>query len=63
MRFVFIDNDTRLLFCTSFDGDWDYFIDDFGTKIPDELDALFSEAVGLPRDQVSGQSRTTSRSI
>src|SRR5262249_35932078 len=23
MRFVFIDNDTRLLFATSFDGDWD----------------------------------------
>lgn len=48
MRFVFIDNDTRLLFCTSFDGDWDSYIDDFGTKIPDELDALFSEAVDYP---------------
>src|ERR1700752_1120936 len=23
MRFVFIDNDTRLLFATSYDGDWD----------------------------------------
>jgi hypothetical protein len=22
MRFVFIDNDTRLLFCTAYDGDW-----------------------------------------
>ena len=29
MRFVFIDNDTRMLFATSFDGDWDAYIDDF----------------------------------
>ena len=32
MRFVFIDNDTRMLFATSFDGDWDVYIDDFVTK-------------------------------
>ena len=35
MRFVFLDNDTRMLFATSFDGDWDAYIDDFVTKIPD----------------------------
>src|SRR5215470_19161925 len=29
MRFVFLDNDTRMLFATSFDGDWDTYIDDF----------------------------------
>ena len=29
MRFVFLDNDTKLLFATSFDGDWDTYIDDF----------------------------------
>ena len=29
MRFVFFDNDTRMLFATSFDGDWDAYIDDF----------------------------------
>src|SRR6202011_4620877 len=23
MRFVFLDNDTKLLFCTAYDGDWD----------------------------------------
>ena len=23
MRFVFLDNDTKLLFCTAFDGEWD----------------------------------------
>src|SRR5215470_16094764 len=33
MRFVFFDDDTRMLFATSFDGDWDTYIDDFVTKI------------------------------
>jgi len=28
-RVVLIDNDTRLLFCSSFDGTWDKYIDDF----------------------------------
>src|SRR6188768_952762 len=36
MRFVFLDNDTRMLFATAYDGDsWDAYIDDFVTKIPD----------------------------
>ena len=35
MRFVFLDNDTKLLFATAYDGDWDAYIDDFATKIPD----------------------------
>ena len=30
MRFVFLDNDTKLLFCTAYDGDWDPYIDDAG---------------------------------
>jgi hypothetical protein len=30
MRFVFLDNDTRMLFATAYDGDWDAYIDDFG---------------------------------
>src|SRR5580698_2883638 len=39
MRFVFLDNDTRMLFATAYDGDsWDSYIDDFVTKIPDYLD-------------------------
>src|SRR5262245_35842975 len=29
MRFVFLDNDTKLLFATSFDGDWAIYIDLF----------------------------------
>jgi hypothetical protein len=28
-RVALIDNDTRLLFCSSFDGTWDTYIDDF----------------------------------
>src|SRR5262245_16614535 len=35
MRFVFLDNDTKMLFATAYDGDWDAYIDDFATKIPD----------------------------
>src|ERR1043166_1283444 len=31
MRFVFLDNDTKLLFATAYDGDWDAYIDDFVT--------------------------------
>jgi hypothetical protein len=48
MRFVFLDNDTRMLFATSFDGDWDTYIDDFVTKIPDYLDIIDSAWEGWP---------------
>ena len=48
MRFVFFDNDTRLLFATSFDGDWDAYIDDFVTQIPDYLDVIDSSWEGWP---------------
>jgi hypothetical protein len=48
MRFVFFDNDTRLLFATSFDGDWDTYIDDFIALIPDYLDLLDSAWEGWP---------------
>jgi hypothetical protein len=48
MRFVFLDNDTKLLFCTAYDGDWDTYIDDFGTKIPDILDLQFGEVEDWP---------------
>jgi len=48
MRFVFFDNDTRMLFATSFDGDWDVYIDDFVTKIPDFLDVIDSAWEGWP---------------
>src|SRR5215475_2188157 len=42
MRYVFLDNDTKLLFATAYDGEWDAYIDDFATKIPDLLDILGS---------------------
>jgi hypothetical protein len=48
MRFVFLENDTKLLFATAFDGDWDPYIDDFATKIPDYMDVLFSAFEGWP---------------
>jgi hypothetical protein len=48
MRFVFIDNDTRLLFATTYDGDWDAYIDDFVTQIPDYLDIIDSAWEGWP---------------
>ena len=48
MRFVFIENDTKLLFATTFDGDWDAYIDDFVTGIPDYLDIIDSALEGWP---------------
>jgi hypothetical protein len=48
MRFVFLDNDTKLLFCTAYDGDWDAYIEDFATKIPDILDLQFGDTEGWP---------------
>jgi len=48
MRFVFLDNDTKLLFATAYDGDWDAYIDDFVTKIPNAMDLLFCNIEGWP---------------
>lgn len=33
MRFVILANDSKILFCTAYDGDWDTYIEDFATKI------------------------------
>jgi hypothetical protein len=48
MRFVFLDDDTKFLFATAFDGEWDPYIDDFATKIPDEMDVIFTAFEGWP---------------
>jgi hypothetical protein len=48
MRFVFLDNDTKMLFATAYDGDWDTYIDDFATKIPDYPDIIDSAWEGWP---------------
>lgn len=48
MRFVFFDDDTRILFATTYDGDWDTYISDFATKIPGLMDLLFANVEGWP---------------
>jgi hypothetical protein len=48
LRFVIFDNDTKLLFASTFDGDWDAYINDFATIIPDEIDFQFGEVEGYP---------------
>jgi hypothetical protein len=48
LRFVIFDNDTRIIFASTFDGDWDSYMDDFGGIIPDEIDLLFHEFEGYP---------------
>src|SRR5215470_1155217 len=48
MRFVFLENDSKLLFATAYDGEWDAYIDDFATKIPDAMDILFCNFAGYP---------------
>jgi hypothetical protein len=48
-RFVLFDNDTRLMFCSSFDGTWDKYIDDFATTyISNIFEAVFSHTEGWP---------------
>lgn len=48
LRFVFLNHDTQLLFATTYDGDWDTYVDDFATKIPDQVDLIFSAVEGWP---------------
>ena len=48
LRIVFFDNDTRVVFATTYDGNWDAYIDDFQTKIPDLMDLIFSSVEGWP---------------
>ena len=48
-RFVLFDNDTRLMFCSSFDGTWDKYIDDFAaTYVAHIFDVIFSHCEGYP---------------
>jgi hypothetical protein len=48
MRYAFFDNDTKILFATAYDGEWDPYIDDFATKVPDDLDVVFGNCEGWP---------------
>ena len=47
MRYVILDDDT-FLFATTYDGDWDPYIEDFATKITDQMDVLFTVCEGWP---------------
>ncbi len=45
-RFVMFDEDTRLLFATSFDGTWDAYMEDFASKPLALFDAVFRHVEG-----------------
>src|SRR6202790_4575819 len=46
LRFVVFDDDTRIIFASTFDGDWESYINDFATILPDEIDLLFHACAG-----------------
>jgi hypothetical protein len=48
LRFVIFDDDSRIIFASTFDGDWESYINDFATILPDEIDLLFQEFEGYP---------------
>jgi hypothetical protein len=45
-RFVLFDDDTRLLFATSFDGPWDAYMEDFASNPLHLFDAIFRHVEG-----------------
>ena len=45
-RFVLFDDDTRLLFATSFDGPWDAYMEDFASKPLQLFAAIFQHVEG-----------------
>ena len=45
-RFVLFDDDTRMLFATSFDGPWDSYMVDFASKPLQLFDAIFQHVEG-----------------
>ena len=48
-RFVLLDGGKRLMFCSSFDGDWDTYIDDFATTtIGKNFDETWEHVQGYP---------------
>ena len=48
MRYALFDNDTKILFCTTYDTEWDPYISDFATQVPDDLDVVFGNCEGWP---------------
>ena len=48
-RFVLLDGGKRLMFCSSFDGSWDTYIDDFATTaIGQDFDVTWRHVQGFP---------------
>ena len=47
-RWVIIDNDTRMLFTSNFDGPLDAYLRDFCVKTPQGMDAIFGNCEGYP---------------
>jgi hypothetical protein len=45
-RFALFDDDTRMLFATSFDGPWDAYMEDFASKPLRLFDAIFRHVEG-----------------
>jgi hypothetical protein len=48
-RWVFLDNKTRLLFASNYDGSLESYMDDFINKVGWGLNLVFSNGVGYPR--------------
>lgn len=48
LRFVIIDDDTRLLFASTYDGNFEQYIKDFATIIPDHIDKELEDCEGFP---------------
>ena len=48
MRFVFLDNDTKLLFATAYDGDFDPYIEDFRRRFRTRMDMWLCNCEGYP---------------
>lgn len=50
-RWVVINSDTSLLFCSNFDGSLDTYLRDFTQLAADGLDAIWSNCIGYPGAQ------------
>ena len=48
LRFVLFDNDTRVLFASTYDGGFEQYIKDFSTLVPDLIDKEFEDCEGYP---------------
>ena len=48
LRFVLFDNDTRVIFASTYDGGFEQYIKDFATLVPDLIDNEFQDCEGYP---------------